>query len=216
MNARQEVDMFYMKMIEEDPCNIFSIENPKKEWVDFAISLDLDLINHFMTDERYDRYSDDSEYFINLDGLSYGKLRELIKDNPRNILKISNPDEPLKILAVKMKPELVLELPELTLEVWKAALTERPEYIKYIEQPNEILQEIAMDKNPRSVKYIRTPTVKIQRMIINKFPEFIPFLQSVDDRLVLETVNDKEKGMSYLSKFSRISDEVREALIRRE
>lgn len=203
-------DQFYMEIIEKEPCNILLIEEPKKEWIDYAISLNLDLINHFMTDERYDQYEYESDMFNNLDGLSFMKTKDIILQDPRSILKLSDPPEPLKIIAVSKMPELILELTEVTTDIWKVAIQKKPEYIKFLEDPTEELQLESVMVDAVCIKYIRQPTIEVQRYIVKRFPEYIPLIQNVSDTIVIEVV--KTYGIRYLGRFSRLTDTVKQML----
>ena len=196
--------------IKNNPYLIFTMRNPPDRLIQLAISVEVGIVNHFMTNERYDKYKIEDGLIFNLDNLSEEKLASVIMLNPSAVLKLSNPSVNLQVMAVKRKPDIIFMLNEPSIKVWRVAINENPSYIKYLDEQVQELQLLAISVSPNAIQFIKKPTKVVQRYVIKHYPEYTYKLRYVDDDVCIETI--RKYGLQSIVMFPRLSDNVREAL----
>ena len=196
--------------IRNNPYLIFTMRNPPDKLIELAISVEVGIVNHFMTNKRYDNYKIEDGMIFNLDNLSEEKLASIIMLNPSAVLKLSNPSDNLQVMAVKRKPDIIFMLNKPSIKVWRAAISENPSYIKYLDNQIQELQLLAISVSPNTIEFIKKPTKVVQRYVIKHYPEYTYKLRCVDDDICIQTI--RKYGLQSIMMFPRLSDTVREAI----
>lgn len=198
------------EQIKNNPYLIFTMKNPPDSLIDLAISVEVGIVNHFMTNKRYDKYKIEDGTIFNLDNLSEEKLSRIVMLNPSAVLKLSNPSINLQVLAVKRKPDIIFMLDKPSIKVWRTAIGENPSYIKYLDEQVQELQLLAISISPNAIEFIKKPTKVVQRYVIKHYPEYAYKLRCVDDDICIDTI--RKEGLQSIMMFPRLSDAVREAI----
>jgi len=108
---------------------------------------------------------DDDPYIDNMDWDAKEQndvtLRE-IHDNPELVLKIENPTEMQKSVAIEREPSLITDIKDPSESLMIKAVTLNGFLIKHIENPSEDVQIKAVSQYPTAIQWIKEPTEKAQ------------------------------------------------------
>lgn len=198
--------------IKENPEIIFTMKKISFDYIVEAVKANPFLINHFMSDKLYDIFesTDIDSVIMNYDGLSQNRIRELIIKQPRTILKISNPTEDMKLLAVNRSPRLIFELDRPSEDLLRAAIKNKPMLIQYIFEPSEELQMICVTQTRKYLSSITRPCRAVQQYVLNYYPDYIHHLRFIEDDIVIDYIN--KNGLKSITRLPKISDKVRAEL----
>jgi len=108
---------------------------------------------------------------------------DMVNANPLNFIKIKNPSENIKLMAVSLEPELLeyIKNPSELLQV--TAVTKKAFSIMYIDNPSEKIQLLAINNSAYAIRHIKNPTEMAQLAAVIQIASSIKYIKNPTEKV---------------------------------